>query len=113
MSGVMKGFGYLRQLSEEGVTSIHEKAIEMLENFGIRVEDDCVRDAMTQNGGAILPNGRVSVKREAIDKAINCSVSEIKLSSLSGVEVTVGEGLLTHSTGGAPWVIDSKSGARR
>ncbi|MDR1471441.1 MAG: trimethylamine methyltransferase family protein [Synergistaceae bacterium] len=109
----MRRFGYLRQLSDEDVSRVHEKAIEMLENFGIRVEDEGVRDVMARSGGGILPNGRVSVRREAIERAMNASVPEIKLSSLSGAEVSVGEGLLVHSTGGAPWIIDSKSGARR
>jgi trimethylamine--corrinoid protein Co-methyltransferase len=109
----MGASNFLKLLSEEQLSYIHESALRILERFGVRVEDAATKDFLLSCGCRELA-GRVAVTRDFVESAIGGFQPSVTLRSPAGTVRTLERGrLLCHSTGGAPWIVDSATGKHR
>jgi trimethylamine--corrinoid protein Co-methyltransferase len=109
----MNALNFLKLLDEEQISYIHESALRIIERFGVRVEDETVKDLLLSHGCRELA-GRVSITRDFVESSIAGLHPSITLRSLSGTVIELGNGrVLCHSTGGAPCIADSLTGERR
>jgi trimethylamine--corrinoid protein Co-methyltransferase len=104
---------FLKLLSDEQISHVHEAALRMLERFGVKVEDDGVKDLLLSRGCRSIGD-RVSMTRDFVESAIGEFQPSITLRSQSGAAKELGGGrVLSHSTGGAPWIADFSTGKHR
>lgn len=104
----------LNFLSSSQVEQLHDAALRILENYGVRVEDASVRELLAQHGCRVQGQ-QVLFNRDLLAAVISKDHSCIHFRSrLSGQGFVLEPGTVrTHSTGGAPWIIDASSGERR
>ncbi|MCF0141632.1 MAG: trimethylamine methyltransferase family protein [Mogibacterium sp.] len=103
----------LKVLSDAQVAKLHEKGVEILQRFGMQVEDPEIR-TMLVDAGNRCEGDRIYFDPDFIQKVIENNQHPILLKSPKGsaVELAMGK-TLTHSTGGAPWMVDGVTGKRR
>ncbi|MDR1137888.1 MAG: trimethylamine methyltransferase family protein, partial [Synergistaceae bacterium] len=104
---------FLKLLDEKQISYIHESALRIIERFGVDVEDAAIEDLLLSRGCKKL-HGRISITRDFVESAISGFQSSVRLRSPNGAIKKLGDGkLLCHSTGGAPWIVDSSTGKHR
>ncbi|MDR1510483.1 MAG: trimethylamine methyltransferase family protein [Synergistaceae bacterium] len=109
----MGASNFLKLLSDEQISYVHESALRIIERFGVSVEDAAARDLLLSRGCRELA-GRVAITRDFVESALEGFRPSITLRSPAGAVKKLGEGkLLCHSTGGAPWIADSAAGKHR
>lgn len=104
----------LAQLAKEQVEAIHAAALDILERFGVGVEDPQVADELAARGCVPLDNGRIRIPADVVERTLRDTPPELAVSAVNGETRTLRAGTLcTHSTGGAPWMLDTATGKRR
>ncbi len=109
MSGVA-----LTYLNQQQLAQLHDASLRILENQGVRVEDPAMRDLLCQQGCQAREE-RVFFNRELIAAVVAGARNRISFccgQTNQGFVLEPGR-VRTHSTGGAPWVMDVQSGSRR
>lgn len=103
----------LTLLSEDQLDKLHQAGLDILDRFGMRVEDPEIR-TMLADAGCRIQGDRVHFSADLIEKVIANQKQSVTLRSRLGNTVTVEAGkTFSHSTGGAPWIVDGKTGQRR
>jgi trimethylamine--corrinoid protein Co-methyltransferase len=109
----MGSTNFLKLLSDEQISYVHESALRIIERFGVIVEDAAVKDLLLSRG-CVEIEGRVAFTRDFVESSVGGLPSSVALRSANGAATELGGGkLLCHSTGGAPWIIDSASETHR
>ncbi len=104
----------LKLISDEQVRQIHQKAIDMLDRYGIDVMDEGCRNTLLERGCRQMPNGRVQIAHELIDAMIESNRQVIEFESLFGKKLTVERGkTYAHTFGGAADIVDLDGKYRR
>lgn len=104
----------LKLVSDEQVKQIHEKAIDMLDQFGIDVMDEACKATLLENGCKLIHGNRVQISHDLIDKMIASNKRVIEFESLFGKKLTVEIGKsYTHTFGGAAAIVDLDGNYRR
>lgn len=103
----------LKIQSDSQIKKIHEKGLEILERFGMQVEDPEIRTWLVDAGNK-CEGDRIYFDADFLDKVIKNNARSVLLTSPKGstVELAIGN-TLTHSTGGAPFMVDGITGKRR
>lgn len=104
----------LTLLREAELEQLHDAALRILENFGVKVDDPAVRGLLRRHDCRV-ENDRVFFSRSLVAAAVAAARNRLAFRCChSGREVTLEPGCVrTHSTGGVPWVIDPADGGRR
>ncbi|MDO5409431.1 MAG: trimethylamine methyltransferase family protein [Lachnospiraceae bacterium] len=104
----------LNYVSKEDIAKLHEYGIELLKRFGMRVEDPEIRKMLCENG-CTEKGDRVYFCEDLINRTLQAQKNKVTMTAAStGMkkEFELGK-TFTHSTGGAPWIADMKTGKRR
>ena len=103
----------LKYASQEQIEQLHGYGVEILKRFGMRVEDPEIRKMLCENG-CTEKGDRVYFCDDLIEKTIKNQKKQVVMTSTTGskLEMEIGK-TFSHSTGGAPWIADLKSGKRR
>lgn len=100
-------------LNEEQLEKLHQSGVEILQKFGMRVEDEAVRD-MLAGQGCTVEGDRVKFTSELIDATVKNQAKQVTMTTRLGNAVTFALGTTgSHSTGGAPFISDALTGKRR
>lgn len=100
-------------LSEEQLEKLHQGGVEILQKFGMRVEDEAVRDMLAAQG-CTVEGDRVKFTSELIDATVKNQAKQVTMTTRLGNAVTFSLGTTgSHSTGGAPFISDALTGKRR
>ena len=105
----------LSLLSLAQIERLHDASLRILENCGLVVEDPDMRDLLARHG-CLVRDRRVLFSRDLVATAISGDHHRrIPLRNpLTGQGFVLEPGTVrTHSTGGAPWIVDAKTGERR
>ncbi len=94
---------------------LHQAGVKMLTTFGVRIEDPEMRTLLEKNG-CVVTGERVKYCPQLIEAAVKNAKKTVTMASPTGAKLTLsmeaGQAM-SHSTGGAPWVLDPKTGQRR
>lgn len=104
----------LNYVSNEQIAWLHEYGMKILNELGMRIEDPEVRKILCENG-CTEKGDRVYFCRELIESMLKVQKKKVTMTAPStGMvkEFELGK-TFTHSTGGAPWIADMKTGKRR
>ena len=104
---------YLKLLTDQQTADLHAYSVKILKTYGMRVEDPEVRRMLAENG-CVEKDGRVLFCDELIERMLQAQQQHVTLTSpVTGIrkEMAIGR-CLSHSTGGAPWIADMKTGKR-
>lgn len=104
----------LNYVSHEDIAKLHAYGVKILGTLGMRIEDPEIRSLLQENG-CTAKGDRILFSQELIERTLKAQKSSVTLTSaLSGMkkEMAIGK-TFTHSTGGAPWIADMKTGKRR
>jgi len=103
----------LSLLGSDQLERLHQAGLDILDRFGIRVEDPAVRTLLGDNGCRV-EGERVFFSADLVAKAVANQRKSVTLRSLAGgtLDLEIGK-MFSHSTGGAPWMIDAETGKRR
>lgn len=105
---------HLNYVSEEQIKKLHEYGVGLLANLGMRVEDPQIRALLCENG-CTQKGDRVYFCEDLINRTLKAQKRNVTLTSpVTGMkkEMEIGKTFI-HSTGGAPWIADMKTGKRR
>ncbi len=104
----------LKYLSDEEIAKLHEYSVNLLKVYGMRVEDPAIRAMLCENGCS-EKDDRVFFCDDLIERMIKAQQSHVTMTSaLTGMkkELAIGK-TFSHSTGGAPWIADMRTGERK
>lgn len=104
----------LNYADKEQIQKLHEYSVEILKKLGMRVEDPEVRKMLCENG-CTEKGDRILFCDSLIEEMLKSLKRQVTMTCLSsGIkkELEIGK-TFTHSTGGAPWIADLKTGKRR
>lgn len=104
----------LNYVSNEDIAKLHEYGVSILQKIGMRVEDPEVRKMLCENG-CTEKGDRVYFCEDLIERTLKAQQTKVTMTAAStGMvkEFELGK-TFTHSTGGAPWIADMKTGKRR
>lgn len=103
----------LKIQSDAQIAKLHEKGLEILQKYGMQIEDPEIRTWLVDAGNK-CEDDRIYFDPDFIQKVIENNAHPILLTSPKGatVELAIGK-TLTHSTGGAPFMVDGITGKRR
>jgi trimethylamine--corrinoid protein Co-methyltransferase len=100
-------------ISDEAVSQIHEAAMRILNEPGIRIEDPKVRERLGDRG-CTLCGDRVKIARTCVENALSHVNGQTTLGFPEGSQVHLHpDYTVTHTTGGMPFIIDLQSGRQR
>ena len=100
-------------LNEEQLEKLHQSGVEILQKFGMRVEDETVRDMLAAQG-CTVEGDRVKFTSDLIDATVKNQAKQVTITTRQGNAVTFALGTTgAHSTGGAPFISDALTGKRR
>jgi trimethylamine--corrinoid protein Co-methyltransferase len=100
-------------ISDDAVSQIHEAAVRILNEPGIRIEDPKVRERLCDRG-CTRCGDRVKISRTCVENALSHVDGQMTLSFPEGSEVHLHpDYTATHTTGGMPFIIDRQSGRQR
>jgi trimethylamine--corrinoid protein Co-methyltransferase len=100
-------------ISDEAVSQIHEAAMRILNEPGIRIEDPKVRERLGGRG-CTLCDDRVKISRTCVENALSHVGCQMTLTCPGGSDVHLHpDYTATHTTGGMPFIIDRQSGRQR
>ncbi|MFC7046139.1 trimethylamine methyltransferase family protein [Halobacteriaceae archaeon GCM10025711] len=86
----------LDRLSAEGEEAIHEAAMHIIENVGVKMNHDRALEVLADNGGEIHDDNVVTMPREVVEEAAAEAPSSFTLHARnSDNDVTIGEGSST------------------
>jgi trimethylamine--corrinoid protein Co-methyltransferase len=117
-AGQLKGYigGQYQPLRQDQIGRIHESALRILEEVGVRVDSEEAREAFLAAGASLDSGGaRVHIRPRVVEKALNSAPSSIRLCGRREEQDLIAEGSRTYlGTGGAAInVIDIQSGQCR
>lgn len=104
----------LNYISKEQLEKLHDYSITILKTLGMRIEDSAIRDMLCDNG-CTQKGDRVYFNDSLIEDMLKNTKNQVTFTCTStGIkkEMEIGR-TFTHSTGGAPWIADMKTGKRR
>lgn len=108
----MKLSAQLKVLSQDDMTVIHEKVLELLGEKGIVFQSDDTVETFRHHG-AKIEDHTVYISKEMAEDAISQCPSTFLLEAMDPrYNVTVGEGLLIHPAGGEVFIEDFEKGRR-
>jgi trimethylamine--corrinoid protein Co-methyltransferase len=100
-------------ISDEAVSQIHEAAMRILNEPGIRIEDPKVRERLCSLG-CTLSGDRVKISHTCVENAMSHVGCQTTLTGSGGSDVHLHpDYTVTHTTGGMPFIIDRQSGRKR
>jgi trimethylamine--corrinoid protein Co-methyltransferase len=100
-------------ISDDAVSRIHETAMQILNEPGIRIEDPKVRERLCDHG-CTLCGDRVKIPRTCVENALSYAGGQTTLSFPEGSKVHLHpDYTATHTTGGMPYILDRQSGRQR
>ncbi len=103
----------LHYASQEQIEKLHGYGVEILKRFGMRVEDSALRQQLCENG-CTEKGDRIYFCDDLIETTIRNQKRQVTMGSSSGSAVAMEIGRsFSHSTGGAPWIADLRTGKRR
>lgn len=114
LEGIMNYVPRLNYVSQEQLEELHQYGISILKKLGMRVEDEQIRQMLCEHG-CTQKGDRVYFNDELIEKTLKAQKQKVTMTSpVTGMkkELELGK-TFTHSTGGAPWIADMKTGKRR
>ena len=104
----------LNYVSNEEIAKLHQYGVDILKKLGMRVEDPAVRDMLCEHG-CTQKDDRVYFSDSLIEEMLKAQKGRVTMTSpVTGMkkEMDIGK-TFVHSTGGAPWIADMKTGKRR
>ena len=104
----------LKYVSEEDIEKLHQAGIRILKQYGMRVEDPAVRQMLVDHG-CTEKGDRIYFCEDLIHETLKAQKSSVTMTNpVTGMkkEFAIGK-TMVHSTGGAPWIADMKTGKRR
>lgn len=116
----LKGYGMemlkmprFKILGNEEIEKIHQGSIHVLKNLGVRIDDVEMKERL-HGRGCIVNGPRVEFSQDLIEEMLNNVKKEIAFRNRFGSKKIVKSGnVLTHSSGGIPFIIDPKTGVKR
>ncbi|MFW5914897.1 MAG: trimethylamine methyltransferase family protein [Planctomycetota bacterium] len=107
--------GSYRPLSSDQIGRIHETALRVLEEVGVRVESPRIRAIYTDNGCSVDSSGdRVLLPPEVVEHALADAPDVVTLWSRDGSEIELSGNRIHFGTGGAATqVLDIETGEKR
>ena len=100
-------------LNEAQLEKLHRSGVEILQTFGMRIEDPEIRK-MLADRGCTVEGDRVKFTDELIDATVKNQKSKVTMTTRNGYAVNFELGkTFSHSTGGAPFISDALTGKRR
>lgn len=104
----------LNYVSNEDIIKLHEYGVQILKKVGMRVEDPNIRQLLCENDCS-AKGERILFSETLIERMLKEQSKKVTFTSATtGMtkELELGK-TFTHSTGGAPWIADMKTGKRR
>lgn len=104
----------LNYVSDEQIEKIHQYGAGILKKLGMRVEDPEIRKMLCEHG-CTEKGGRIFFTDTLIEEVLRAQKGRVTMTSpATGMkkEMEIGK-TFVHSTGGAPWIADMKTGKRR
>lgn len=104
----------LNYVSEEQIEKLHQYGMEILKKLGMRVEDPMIRKLLCEHG-CTEKGDRIFFTDTLIGDMLKAQKGRVTMTSaVTGMkkEMEIGK-TFVHSTGGAPWIADMKTGKRR
>lgn len=104
----------LNYVSNEEIAKLHQYGVDILKKLGMRVEDPAVRDMLCEHG-CTQKDDRVYFSDSLIEEMLKAQKGKVTMTSpVTGMKKKMEIGkTFVHSTGGAPWIADMKTGKRR
>ena len=104
----------LNYVSNEEIAKLHQYGVDILKKLGMRVEDPAVRDMLCEHG-CTQKDDRVYFSDSLIEEMLKAQKGKVTMTSpVTGMKKAMEIGkTFVHSTGGAPWIADMKTGKRR
>lgn len=100
-------------LTEKQLAKLHQSGVEILQTFGMRIEDPSIR-SMLADHGCIVEGERVKFSGDLLDMVVKNQAKKVTMTTRMGKSVTFELGKTgSHSTGGAPFISDALTGKRR
>jgi trimethylamine--corrinoid protein Co-methyltransferase len=98
---------FMKIVTDAQIEKIHQKAIDMLQNYGIDVREEECKNTLLEHGCKLIHNGRVQISPDLIDSMIAKNKKKIEFESLFGNKLTVEYGKhYSHTFGGASAIVD-------
>ena len=104
----------LKYVSDEDIAKLHQYGVRILKEYGMRVEDPAIREQLKAHG-CTEKGDRIYFCEDLINETLKAQKKEVTMTNpITGVkkEFAIGKTMI-HSTGGAPWIADMKTGKRR
>ncbi|MCH1981300.1 trimethylamine methyltransferase family protein [Ruminococcus sp. OA3] len=104
----------LNYVSEEQIEKLHQYGMKILKNLGMRIEDPDIRKLLCEHG-CTEKGDRICFTDTLIGDMLKAQKGRVTMTSaVTGMkkEMEIGK-TFVHSTGGAPWIADMKTGKRR
>ena len=105
----------LKYLDDQEIADLHAYSVKILKTYGMRIEDPEVRKMLCENG-CREKDDRIYFCDELLERTIKAQKQKVTFTSpVTGMKknMTLGGISLSHSTGGAPWIADMKTGQRK
>lgn len=100
----------LNYVDKEGIETIHNAALEILSKYGMKVEDENIRNLFKENG-CIVDGDRVKIHEDLINKMIDNKKNVIDIYDAEGKPFRLEPNKTgTHAPGGVPFLIDHNTG---
>jgi len=104
---------WLKYLSTEDIRAIDNASRYVLDEVGIRLEDNELKVRLLESG-CRNHKGRIQIPSDLVDAALADLPSEVTFGSRSGKKLFIREGAVaTHTGGSIPYVCDLKTGQKR
>ena len=100
-------------LTEAQLEKLHRSGVEILQTFGMRIEDPEIRNLLAEHG-CTVEGDRVKFTDELLDATVKNQKQNVTMTTRAGYSVKFELGkTFSHSTGGAPFIADAITGKRR
>ena len=105
----------LKVLSDEEVQRIHETSLKILQEFGVKIDDEDLRNDLVDLGCSV-EGDRVKIPADVVEKVVENvkKHNHLTFTSRTGYTVEMNpDTTVTHTAGGLPDIIDLETGAKR
>jgi trimethylamine--corrinoid protein Co-methyltransferase len=105
----------LKVLSDQEVQRLHETSLQILQEFGVRIDDEGLRNDLVDLGCKV-DGDRVKITPAVVEKVVENVKKHNRLTFTSRTGNTVEmnpDTTITHTAGGLPDIIDLETGAKR
>ena len=104
----------LTYANQEQVKYLHQYSVDILAKIGMKVDDPEIRKALCEHG-CTEKGDRILFSESLIDETIKNLKQQVTFTCHASGKKTVAElyKTITHSTGGAPWILDPIAKTKR